>query len=98
MNLEKKVKPYQIELRDYIPIYGWLRYQIKGFKASQNAMRDAIQKRNFNEYFEEFGHWTLRTAWLVLYNAGCVYSFILWDDILKLGIVDEIQRLIKVER
>lgn len=90
MNLEDKTKSYQIELKDYIPIYGWFRYQIRGFKAGHEAARKGPK-----EYFKGFGHATLRTAWLTLYNAGCVYSFILWDNILKLGITDKIQKLIE---
>jgi len=94
MNLENKTKPYDIELKDYIPVYGWFRYQIKGFEAGRNIMHNAIQERKPSIYFEAFGNWSLRTAWLSLYNVGCVYSFILWDNVLNLGIVDKIQKLV----
>jgi len=93
MNLENKTKPYKIELKDYIPIYGWFRYQAKGFKAGRNAMHEAIKEKKAGVYLKDPRNWCLRTAWLSLYNVGCIYSFILWDNISSLGIVDKIQKL-----
>ena len=95
MNLENKIKSYETELKDYIPVYGWFRYQAKGFKAGRNTMHKAIQERKASIYLKDFGNWGLRTAWLSLYNAGCVYSFILWDDVLNLRVVDKIQKLVE---
>ena len=94
MNLENKIKQYEIELKDYIPIYGWFRYQIRGFKAGKSAMREAILERSVAKYLENFGNYSIRTSWLSLYNIGYIYSFIVLDSALNLGIVDKMQKLV----
>lgn len=88
MNLEERIKKYEIELKDYIPIYGWTRYQAKGFKAGFEVSKKGVKK-----YFEGLKHWGVRTMWLSLYNAGVIYSLYMWDKLLNLGLLDKIKTL-----